>query len=255
MNRMVMAGSVLCGALVLTGGAQLSSTQGPQTPEALLGAAIHQEEAEGNLEAAIESYKKFLAQYGDNRPLAVQALLRMGQAYERLGRPDARDAYERVLRDYADQAEYAAETRARLAELSALTRSGDATPRSELVMRQVWAGPEVDILGAPSPDGRYLSFVDWTTGDLAVRDLATGETRHLTNKGSWMGSTAYAERSTVSPDSKQVAYTWFGDDFSHDLRIVGLDGSEPRVIYRNEEVDVVEPAAWSPDGPALHASG
>ena len=105
MLRMVIVGSVLCGALVLTGGAQLSSTQGPQTPEALLGAAIHQEEAEGNLEAAIESYQTFLAQYGDNRPLAVQALLRMGQAYERLGRPDARDAYERILRDYAEQAD------------------------------------------------------------------------------------------------------------------------------------------------------
>ena len=133
MNRMVMAGSVLCGALVLTGGAQLSSTQGPQTPEALLGAAIHQDDAEGNLEAAIESYKTFLARYGDNRSLAVQALLRMGQAYERLGRPDARDAYERVLRDYADQAEQVSAARTRLAAL--------APPRSP-------AGPIND--GAPT---------------------------------------------------------------------------------------------------------
>ncbi len=43
-----------------------------------------------------------------------------------------------------------------------------------MVIRQVWVGPEVDILGGPSPDGRYLSFVHWDTGDLAVRSLNTG---------------------------------------------------------------------------------
>ena len=71
MTRMLMVGSVVSGALVLSLGAQLVSTQGPQTAEALLGAAIHQDDAEGNLEAAIEGYRTFLAQYGDNRPAVV----------------------------------------------------------------------------------------------------------------------------------------------------------------------------------------
>ena len=148
MLRMVIVGSVLCGALVLTGGAQLSSTQGPQTPEALLGAAIHQEEAEGNLEAAIESYQTFLAQYGDNRPLAVQALLRMGQAYERLGRPDARDAYERILRDYAEQADPVGIARARLAALDQPQSPADA---STMVVRRVWSGRDVSGVGGVYP--------------------------------------------------------------------------------------------------------
>ena len=42
-----------------------------------------------------------------------------------------------------------------------LTRPGALAQESGgMVARQVWAGPGVDILGAPSPDGRYLTFVD-----------------------------------------------------------------------------------------------
>ena len=209
--------------------------------------ALVLEEVEARFEEAIALYQKIVAEAQDEA-WAAQAQLHIGTCYEKLGKQEARKAYRAVIDNYPTQQDVVRVAQKRLAELSALTRSGDATPRSEVVMRQIWAGPEVDIMGAPSPDSRYLSFVDWTTGDLAVRDLATDETRHLTNKGSWMESTAYAEFSTVSPDGKQVAYTWFGDDFSHDLRIIGLDGSEPRVLYTNEEVEIVQPSAWSPDG-------
>ena len=52
----------------------------------------------------------------------------------------------------------------------------------------------------------------------------------------------------MSPDGKQVAYAWFNEDFFYDLRIVGLEGSDPRVLYSNEEVEYLQPATWSPDG-------
>ena len=162
MTPMLMAGSVVCGALVLTGGAQLVSTQGPQTPDALLGAAIHQQDAEGNLDAAIAGYKTFLDQYGDNRPLAVQALLRMGHAYETLGRPEARDAYERVLRDYADQAVYAAEARGQLAALATgLTKEVTAGPSLSLVLNEAIVSSQ-NIYGTShdfSPSGDQIVFM------------------------------------------------------------------------------------------------
>ena len=60
-----------------------------------------------------------------------------------------------------------------------------AQPSDGIVNRQVWIGPGADIEGAPSPDGKFLSFVDWDTGDLAIRDLETGTNRRLTNKGPW----------------------------------------------------------------------
>lgn len=130
-----------------------------------------------------------------------------------------------------------------------LAPPGVAAQESDgMVARQVWTGPGVDILGAPSPDGRYLTFVDWATGDLAVRDLTTGESRRLTNKGDWYESKEYAEYSTVSPDGKQVAYVWFNEKLSHELRLIGIDGSDPRVVYRNDDLEYIQPYAWSPDG-------
>ncbi len=116
-----------------------------------------------------------------------------------------------------------------------------------MVARRVWERA-LDLTGGPSPDGRYLSYVDWETGDLAVRDLKTGKNRRLTNKSSWSESTEYAYLLTISQSGKQVAYAWFNKDFSYDLRLVGLDGSDPRVLYSNEEGEYLAPAAWSPDG-------
>ena len=120
-----------------------------------------------------------------------------------------------------------------------------------ITTRQVWAGADADPLGAPSPDGRHLSFVDWETGDLAVRDMVTGNKRRLTNKGTWSESTAFALFSTVSPDGKQVAYAWFTNDLTWELRAVGIDGSGSHVLYRGDAAEYVQPDAWSPDGKYL----
>jgi Tol biopolymer transport system component len=112
---------------------------------------------------------------------------------------------------------------------------------------RVWADELTNTLGAPSRDGRFLSFVDVRTGDLAIRDLESGAVRRLTrNDSSTKGQFAYF--STVSPDSKQVAYAWFNDQKFYDLRIAGIDGSQPRILFRNEEAGFVQPCAWSPDG-------
>ena len=250
MPRRLMAGSVVCGALVLTGGARVSSIQGPQTPEAVLGAAIHQEEAEGNLEAAIESYQTFLDQYGDNRPLAVQALLRLGQAYEALGRPEARNAYERVLREFADQAESATTARTRLAALTQLASSANA---ATMVTRRVWRRTGGGLGGSLTPDGRFLTFTDWTTGgDLAVRELATGTIRRLTDQRS-TPEYHYAWSSAPSPNGRQVVFQWFDGDDRYEVRTVGFEGSEPRVLYADEEVRYPIPFRWSPDGTQILA--
>ena len=103
------------------------------------------------------------------------------------------------------------------------------------------------VPGAISPDGRLLSYTDWSTGDLAIQDLTTGETRRLTNKGSWLTSAEFAEAvQAISRDGKQVAYAWHIEN-GCDLRIIGLDSAEPRVIYRSEEISCIEPQDWSPD--------
>ena len=108
--------------------------------------------------------------------------------------------------------------------------------------------------GAISPDGRFLSYTDWSTGDLAVQDLKTGEKRHLTDKGSWLKAPEFAQAvQAISPDGKQVAYGWQSKN-GCDLRIIGLDGSNPRVLYRNDEIGVIEPQDWSRDGKHILAT-
>jgi Tol biopolymer transport system component len=116
-----------------------------------------------------------------------------------------------------------------------------------MVTRRLWTGPGQYITGSVSPDGRYLSCVDLTTGDLAVRDLATGKMRHLTHTGSGVDSGEYAFFSTTSPDGKEVAYNWFGGKEGPNLRLVRWDGSAPRVLYVSKGLYPF-PTDWSPDG-------
>jgi Tol biopolymer transport system component len=113
------------------------------------------------------------------------------------------------------------------------------------VARRVWGGPEADILASPSPDGRFVSITDWETGDVAVRNLETGETRRVTANPAPF-SPGFAQFSRVSPDGERIAYAWFdmqGGEF--ELRVVDWDGSEPRALVKGLDT---YPQAWSPDG-------
>jgi Tol biopolymer transport system component len=116
-------------------------------------------------------------------------------------------------------------------------------------IRKVKEGTDVGYEGAPSPDGRYLSYVDWDTGDLAIYEIATGNKRRLTNKGSWNESDEFAQYSRWSPDGKQIVYDWSNKNGDIDLYIVGLDGLKSRILYSNDEENTwVQTYGWSPDG-------
>jgi len=225
----------------------LAADQKNDQAELALKAAIKTETVDGNLKGAIEQYKKIAAMPGAGRATVATALLRMGQCHEKLGNAEARTAYERVVREYGDQADVAAEARTRLA---ALAGGGGASGRSTLAVRRVRTG---DIQGQVSPDGRFLSFTDWEEGgNLAIYDVATGETRLLTETGSLSTSAGFAEYSVPSPDGRSVAYAWLGT--TYDLRVVGLDGSKPRILRPGGDGVVHQyPLAWSPDGRHLLA--
>ncbi len=112
----------------------------------------------------------------------------------------------------------------------------DSTP---LVARRVWAG--ASPFTSPFPDGRYLAHGGG--GYLAVRDLQTGESRRLTDK-----SQRLVEYNSVSPDGDLIAYAWWNDAGGIELRVIGTDGSQPRVVFRDESVTWLAPYDWSPDG-------
>jgi Tol biopolymer transport system component len=223
--------------------ASFAIAQKDDQAEVLMQAAHQKQLVEGQLGEAIQLYKRIVQEHPGNRVVAAHALLEMGQCYEKLGNTEARNAYERLLREYGDQNEAAAQARIRLAAISS---SKVVSGSSEMVTRRVWAGPDVNVGGSLSPDGRYLSCVDLATGDLALRDLATGKMRRLTNEGS---STELADLrgSAISPDGKEVVYNWFNKDGSPDLRVARVDGSAPRILYGDKGV-LPAPADWSPDG-------
>jgi len=223
----------------------LAAGQKNDQAELALKAAIKTETVDGNLKGAIEQYKKIAAQPGAGRATVATALLRMGQCYEKLGDAEARKAYERLVRDYADQAGIAAEARTRLV---ALAGAGGASGSSTLAVRRVWSG--ADVTGKVSPDGRFVSFTDWETDDVAIHDLATGQNRRVTDNRLPEG---IIEPSVPSPDSKSIAYAWAIND-SYDLYVVGIDGSKPRVLKAagNGVLHHI-PLAWSPDSRHLLA--
>src|SRR5688572_21191200 len=147
--------------------------------ERLLKAAMNTELVDGNVKAAIDQYTRIVDRYGRiDRATAAQALLRMAEAYQKLGDAQAKSAYERLVREYGDQREAVAVARVRLGGATATAVAG-------IITRQVWTGPNVDTYGSVSPDGRVLSFTDWSTGDLALHDVTTGRDRRLTNKKDW----------------------------------------------------------------------
>ncbi|MEX2261346.1 MAG: hypothetical protein WD696_05310 [Bryobacteraceae bacterium] len=133
--------------------------------------------------------------------------------------------------------------------LSLALAGGAAFPQPpKPVVRPVWSGAGVTLLGTPSPDGRYFSCVDPITKDLALRDLSTGVLRRLTDNASRPGTKEFAYFSAISPDARQVAYAWFNDQGYYDLRVTAVDDPKPRILFSNEEAGFVQPSAWSPDG-------
>src|SRR2546421_8012573 len=98
----------------------------------------------------------------------------------------------------------------RLAALAALSITGWGIAAETAAARLVWGGPGVTLLGGPSRDGKYLSYVDPLTGNLAIREISGGQSRALTNKPP--GSKEFAYFSAIAPDSRRVAYAWFNDE-------------------------------------------
>ena len=215
----------------------------PQTGADRFQQALKKERVDGDLKGAIALYQQILKEQVADRSLSAKVLLQLASAYEKQGNADAKAAYQRIVRDYADQTEAASVARVRLVALSpaAVATGGTA-------VRRIWAGADVDPEGGPTRDGRLLTFVDWKTGDLAVHDLVTGEERHLTNKGPWTSSPEFALFSMPSRDGRQVAYVWFNTNAEAELRIVGIDGGPARMILTSPEIDYAQPCDWSPDG-------
>jgi Tol biopolymer transport system component len=237
MKRLVVIGMVA--ATLVVAGAQTRDEA-----ERMLKAARNAELVDGNLNAAISQYDAVIARFGkSDRAATASALVGKAECLQKRGDAEARRIYEQVVRDYADQKEAAALARARL---------GGGGPTGQPAMRAVWTSPKTDTEeSSVSPDGRFITFPDWDTGNLGLHDLVTGADRLLTSTGSMKrGEVAFAEVSAFSRDGRQVAYAWYDEKLGHyELRVLGVNGDpKPRRVFQSPNVHYVEPYAWSPDG-------
>ncbi len=214
-----------------------SPAQKENQAEVALRAAMDKEMVDGDLKAAIEMYQQIVANPGGNRVVAAKALLQMGQCYEKLGQTEARSAYEQLVKQYPDQTEQAQAARTRLA---ALAGTPGLTAGTDIAVRRLFSGAAVDASGDPSPDGRYLS----TSEEMqypAVWDMETGQKRRFTRKDNW-STVLQVLNSRWSPDGKNIAFCLFTKDLSPEIWIVGMNGSEPRMLAPGAPLD------WSKDG-------
>jgi Tol biopolymer transport system component len=222
-----------------------SNAQGVTEAERLLQKAILLETVDGNLQAAIEQYKKIVTENGRNRVVAARALLGLAGCYEKSGTEEARKTYERLLSEYADQAEVAAQARTRLAALTTgagRLPAGIGTAADRPAFRKIrtpfniplWSGSRL------SPDGKTLAFGSdkgiWTVpipgrvdADLAGEPTklagasdALGDGLSWSGDGRWIAfSPAYARGQGSRIDFRpEQAY----------IDVVAASGGKPRRI-------------------------
>ena len=125
-----------------------------------------------------------------------------------------------------------------------------AGPRGEagVVARRLLSESQFSDYGYPTADGRFLSTTDMSTGDVAVRDLSTGELRRVGLKKNGWASDAYAETSIMSRDGRRIAIAWSDDEARYSIRVVDADGRNMRVVYEDSTYYYMEVNGFSPDG-------
>lgn len=229
---------------VLAIGVLAAALGAAQVADDLFQKALTKERVDGRYGDAVALYRQVLKQFPKDRAIAARSLLHIGECMEKQGNAEARRAYEQLLRDYPDQRDAVEQAKAHVAALV----SAAAPAIAGMTSRQVWVTSEDTDEGSVSPDGRMLVFPDWSTGDLAFRDLSTGEVRRLTHTGGWNQSDEFGGVSRFSHSGRQIAYAWFaGRGKGYELRVMNADGSGARTVHTLERPGYVEPLAWSPD--------
>jgi Tol biopolymer transport system component len=221
-------------------------------------------ETAGDLDGARRIFERIVRDFPSNRTLTARALLQRGRWSELIERERALGYYERLIREFGDQADQTglvAQARVRVAALTQAPAPAVAPP-----VMTVRALPEVTSDGellAVSPDGTKAVVMDYSNAlsggqNLAVYEFATGQKRLLTDID-WL--TGWTYFGVWSPDSRRVAYSARyhqherdqAEGPSSELRVVTLDGRSSLVYRAADPLTYMQPVDWTPDGATLVA--
>ena len=137
-------------------------------PELLLREALHKQQVEGDLPAAIKLYRQIVAAKSASRPVTARALLELAGCYEKLGQQSA-NVYQQIVRDFGDQPA-AVQARARLAALRS-----PASPATMTMRKLELADDIVQVLASDGQRGVFSV----RSGTIVYGDLAGKERRTL----------------------------------------------------------------------------
>jgi Tol biopolymer transport system component len=226
----------LLGAILLI--SSLAFSQQTNKAENLYQEALMQMEGRGNYSKALEIFGQIIKDFPGSRQTCARSQFKIGVCYEKLGKSEAQKAYERVIKDFADQGDVVAEARGRL---DALENASQSKKVPELTLRKL----EYAQLNTPfarlSPDGKKIAYVVYTGGSpkrIDILDLNSGTVKVLVD------SFAGGQPSLVwSPRSDKIAYTFRGKE----LHVRDIDGTHSHVLLK-DTVNQIYPTDWSRDG-------
>ena len=225
--------------ILLLAGASLlfSSLVQQETAKELFERALYLEETKGELDKAIEIYKRIVKEFPDERAPAAKAQFHIGLCYEKLGLKEAPKAFQKVIENYPDQAEavkMAKEKLSILQKVKALIDKGE----KEFKLSKIYTGG--DYIDSISPDGQKLALI--RQDEIWLRDIATGKDVSLTTGQNMNWNTLW------SPDSHWIAFV----DSDKNIKVVSLKGGPPRTLVpadqKLEKPEEMTPMNWSSDG-------
>jgi Tol biopolymer transport system component len=249
-NLIVILVLVIAAATAI-GAAQRADSRAQESPEVELKMAIDAETVSGDVNAAIARYRRIADTYRTTAPsVAARALVQLGASYERMGKHEARQAYEEVLRVFPGQ-EAASIARAKLRILTSVTETRPgiklaALPNSE------------GLTGTVTVDGSHLSLTSWEDGEVHLRDLKTGADRTVTKRGDFN-----VGLSAVAKDGSSLVYQAYSRGCEANapsqaaLCIVSLTGTgalTSKTLFQRSDIREIEPMDWSIDGRTIAVS-
>jgi Tol biopolymer transport system component len=192
-------------------------------------------ETKGDLQGAIALFEEIIKKYPNEQEYAAQALLQIGLCYEKLGVDKAREAYQRLIKDYPGQTASVATAQERLDGLlraASLAKKGER----EVTIRKIPTPDGWAVAGAVSPDGKYFANLGEKDCELRITGILTGRQRVLTTGKPCSSNPRW------SADSTKLVVARNG------LDVISLDGSAPRpVVVGGAAGGPLEPLDWSPD--------
>lgn len=220
-----------------------------QNPEQLFQEGLVKEEAEGALTEAIEIYNQIVENTEASRPIRARALLQVASCYDKMGQQKARNAYEKLIRDYGDQKELVSIAKKRLKNYSQPERKIPVQLTNQLLLSEL--SPKKGSFRV-SPNGQYLAYMDWNQWEIMIRDLSTGKVSALTDGNTWVAKEhknntwSNPQNPIWSPDSKFILYSWFSHGRS-EIRMKELEGTEPVTLFGLDHEGNYAPTELFPD--------